>query len=302
MIELERDGIDTELTPPISIARPAIQSIPLVFCSPHSGRVYPRAFLQASRLSPLVLRRSEDAFVDRLFASAVGHGAPLLSALFPRAYLDVNREPLELDPRLIDGPMPSAANTQSARVAGGLGTIPRLVADGEDIYASRMPVAVALQRIERLYHPFHQALAGLMRDTHRNFGTALLVDCHSMPSTSVGNTPSQRPHFVIGDRFGTSCAPEITRVVCRNLTAMGHDVHVNRPYAGGFITEHYGQPHARMHAIQIEINRSLYLDEAALEPKADFYRFAAVIESLVAALAVFSGTWVRPNPFRSAAE
>lgn len=293
-LEDERAGIDAELSAPVTITRPPIQTVPIIFCSPHSGRTYPKAFLAASRLDALPLRRSEDAYVDELFASAILHGAPLLSANFPRAYLDVNREPLELDPRLIEGPLPRGANTQSARVAGGLGTIPRLVADGEMIYAGRLPVQIAMLRIERLYHPFHQALAGLIAETHRRFGVAIIVDCHSMPSVSAGQGPSRRPHFVIGDRFGTSCSAEIMRKVVGALSAAGCEVHSNRPYAGGFITEHYGRPHARVHTIQIEINRSLYLDEVTLERNSDFSQCAVIVQELVRSVAELAETWVRP--------
>ncbi len=301
-LEQEFAAISQTFDPPMTVARPGRQTSPVIFCSPHSGRDYPQAFLAASRLSPLALRRSEDAYVDQLFAAAVACGAPLIAARFPRAYLDVNREPLELDPKLFDGPLPAGANTQSARVAGGLGTVPRIVADGEDIYSGRLPVAVALLRIERLYHPFHEALAGLIAETHRQFGVALLVDCHSMPSSSVGPTPSQRPHFVVGDRFGTSCAAEVTRTITRALTDGGYDVQANRPYAGGFITEHYGRPHARTHAVQIEINRALYLDEGSLAPSANFARFAGDIDGLVARIAAMAQTWVTPPGYRVAAE
>lgn len=299
-LEAERAGIDAQLSPPVAIAAPQRQTVPIVFCSPHSGRDYPAPFLMASRLDALSLRRSEDAFVDQLFLPAVTYGAPLLAARFPRAYLDVNREPYELDPRLIEGPIPRGANTQSARVAGGLGTVPRLVADGEDIYPGRLPIDVVLQRIDRLYHPFHAALAEMISATKQQFGVALLVDCHSMPSTPTGQTASPRPHFVIGDRFGTSCAPEITRTVMRTLSRGGFEVVANRPYAGGFITEHYGRPNDRIHAIQIEINRALYLQEASLEPSAEFAGFAHVIENLISALAAMSEAWI--NPGRVAAE
>ena len=299
-LDAERAALDAELQRPILIARPLRQSVPVIFCSPHSGRIYTRAFLAASRLDALALRRSEDAYVDQLFATAVAHGAPLLTAEFPRAYLDVNREAAEFDPRLIEGSMPRGANTQSARVVGGLGTIPRLVADGEDIYAGRLPIDVALLRIERLYHPFHQALADLITETQRQFGVAVVVDCHSMPSTSVGQAASRRPHFVIGDRFGTSCAPELTRTVTRTLAAAGCDVHANRPYAGGFITEHYGRPHARVHVVQIEINRALYLNEATLEHSAEFAGCALLVNALIGAIAAVGAAWI--GAYRAAAE
>ncbi len=298
--EAERSGIDTALAQPVTVLRPIQQKLPLIFCSPHSGRVYTPAFIARSRLDALSLRRSEDAYVDQLFASCVAFGAPLVMAEFPRAYLDVNREPFELDARLLCGPLPHGANTQSARVAGGLGTVPRLVADGEDIYAERLPVDVAMLRIERLYHPFHDALAGLIADTHRRFGVAILVDCHSMPSASPVSGASRRPHFVIGDRFGTSCAPEVMRTVTRSLASHGWDVHSNRPYAGGFITEHYGRPAQRIHAIQVEINRALYLNETTLERSADFGECASTIEILIAAIAAMAEVWI--SPYRSAAE
>jgi N-formylglutamate amidohydrolase len=302
LVELERAAIDVELDPPVIVARPQRWTTPIIFCSPHSGRVYPRPFLAMSRLTPLALRRSEDAYVDHLFASALDHGAPLLAARFPRAYLDVNREPFELDPKLIEGPLPLGANTASARVAGGLGTVPRLVADGEDIYVGRLPAAVALLRIDRLYKPFHAALAGLVAEAVQRFGVVVLVDCHSMPSASVGSAPAQRPHFVIGDRFGTSCAAEVTRTITRCLSGEGYDVQANRPYAGGFITEHYGRPQARVHAVQIEINRALYLDEAKIEPRDGFEDFAQVVNALVAQIAAMGQAWVTAPGYRFAAE
>jgi N-formylglutamate amidohydrolase len=302
LLELERAGIDVELDPPVIVARPQKWSTPVIFCSPHSGRVYPQPFLAMSRLAPLALRRSEDAYVDHLFATALDHGAPLLAARFPRAYLDVNREPFELDPKLIEGPLPPGANTSSARVAGGLGTVPRVVADGEDIYWGRVPATVAMLRIDRLYKPFHVALAELVAEAVQRFGVAVLVDCHSMPSASVGAAAAQRPHFVIGDRFGTSCAAEVTRTITRCLAGGGYDVQANRPYAGGFITEHYGRPQARVHAVQIEINRALYLDETKVEPRADFAGFAHVIDGLVARIASMGQSWVTPFVQRFAAE
>ena len=286
---------DAHLSPPIEIFRPVRQTVPVVFCSPHSGRSYPQPFVETARLDALSLRRSEDAFVDRLFARAVKFGAPMILARFPRAFVDVNREPYELDPRLIDGPLPPGANTQSARVAGGLGTVPRLVADGEDIYRGRLPVDVVLQRIDRLYLPFHQALDALLGETFDRFGTALLVDCHSMPSASVGQGHGPKAQFVIGDRFGTSCAPEITRAATRTCGAAGVNVQVNRPYAGGFITEHYGRPQDGVHALQIEINRALYLNEATLEPNERFDGCVAMVDKLIETLTELADSWACPR-------
>jgi N-formylglutamate amidohydrolase len=302
LIKSERAAIEAELSPPVRVVRPRHQTSPFVFCSPHSGRIYPATFLAHSRLDALALRRSEDAYVDQLFSCVVDHGAPLIAAEFPRAFLDVNREPLELDPKLIEGVLPFGANIASARVAGGLGTIPRLVADGEDIYYGRIPVDVAMQRIERLYRPFHEALSQLLTETHRQFGFALLVDCHSMPSASASTAPLQRPHFVIGDRFGTSCAPELSRTIVRELTAAGYDVQCNKPYAGGFITEHYGRPHGRVHAVQIEINRALYLNEGDLQPNNAFAALVLTIDTLVGRLVALGQSWLGPTASHAAAE
>ena len=275
---VEGSWIDAELSPPIEVHRPKTQTAPLVFCSPHSGRIYPAGFLRLSRLDAMALRKSEDCFVDALFAGVVNLGAPLIAARFPRAYVDVNREPYELDPEVFSERPPAFANTQSVRVLGGLGTIPRVVADGEEIYGARLPLHSAFERIERLYRPFHSELAELIETTRRQFGVAVLVDCHSMPSASLDQPNNPRPHFVIGDRFGTACDPQLTRLVRETLARLGYDVQLNRPYAGGFITEHYGRPLEGVHAIQIEINRALYLNEANLVRSEGF---AALEQSLL---------------------
>ena len=261
----ERQSILEELTPPFQVLSPVVQTTPFIFCSPHSGSVYPRAFIEASRLDAMSLRKSEDVAVDQLFSGVAGLGAPLLAARFPRAYLDVNREPYELDPELFGRPLPPYANSQSMRVAGGLGTVARIVADAEEIYASnrRPTLEAALQRIEMLYKPFHAALAELIATTRDRFGIAILIDCHSMPSTSMGRPGNaNRPDIVLGDRFGASCDSRVTRVVRDTIAGLGLNVQLNRPYAGGFITEHYGRPYEGVHTLQIEINRALYMDEA----------------------------------------
>jgi N-formylglutamate amidohydrolase len=194
----------------------------------------------------------------------------LIAARFPRAYLDVNREPYELDPELIHEPLPDYASTQTMRVVGGLGTVARIVADGEEIYDRPLPLAAALERIERLYKPFHGILSQLITETRRRFGIAVLVDCHSMPSASMSQSAGPRPDFVIGDRFGASCDAKLTRLFRDAIAQRGYQVQLNRPYAGGFITEHYGQPLKGVHAVQLEINRGLYLDESALKPTVGF--------------------------------
>lgn len=284
MTTAETASIRTELTPPFVTRRPAEQSSPLVFCSPHSGSVYPSALVTRSRLDPRALRKSEDCYVDELFGSAPHHGAPLLAARFPRAYIDVNREPYELDPELIEGTFPDYANSRSMRVAGGLGTIARIVADGEEIYSERIAIGDAMARIELLYKPFHAALAGLIEATRTLFGYAVLIDCHSMPSTSLSQSGPQRPDFVIGDRFGASCDPRVSRCVRDALASLGYRVQLNRPYAGGFITEHYGRPHQRIHAVQVEMNRSLYLDEASLAKRDAFVAVEASVGAFIATI------------------
>ncbi|MEW5964867.1 MAG: N-formylglutamate amidohydrolase [Pseudomonadota bacterium] len=284
MSAIERAEILAELDPPFTVLTPVEQKAPFVFCSPHSGRVYPRQFLAQSRLDAVSLRRSEDCFVDELFCHVARLGAPMIAARFPRAFLDVNREPYELDPELIAGRLPDFANTQSVRVAGGLGTIARLVADGEEIYRERLPLAAALARVETLYVPFHARLAELIELTRRRFGYAVLIDCHSMPSSSAGTTAGSRPDFVLGDRFGASCNDKVTLFTRAALGRLGYDVHLNRPYAGGHITQHYGRPARGVHALQIEINRGLYMDERAFTPTASFDDLQRDLEQLSARL------------------
>lgn len=282
---------ESEFSPPFEVIEPGELTSPLVFSSPHSGRVYPERFLAAAKLDAASLRRSEDAYVDELFASAGAVGAPLLRAHFPRAYLDLNREPYELDPKLFEGPLPQFANTRSLRVAAGLGTIPRVVADAREIYGGRLSVDEALRRIEALYKPYHAALRGLMERAQERFGVAILVDCHSMPSSSArepsmsGRGDKRRLDFVIGDRYGASAAPGVVEGVEARLRALGYQVQRNRPYAGGFITEHFGRPAAGWHAVQVEVSRGLYMDEATLDKSPRFAAVAADLAEVVSGLA-----------------
>ena len=280
-----RAAIEPEFDPPFLVHEPpARQTAPFIFNAPHAGAVYPRSFLEASRLDALTLRRSEDAFVDRLFAGAVPLGAPLMTARFPRAYLDVNREPYELDPRMFEGRLPSFVNTRSMRVAGGLGTIPRIVADGQEIYRGRLLVDEALGRVERLYKPYHRMLRHLVHRTAHAFGQAVLIDCHSMPATSLNREDVVKADIVLGDRYGTSCATLLTDLVETMLRGRGYTVGRNKPYAGGFITEHYGEPALGRHALQIEINRSLYMDERTLAPQPAFETLANDLKEVFAAV------------------
>jgi N-formylglutamate deformylase len=254
-------AMDDALEPPFDLDEPDEIRAPILFNSPHSGRDYPKTFLAQARLDAMTLRRSEDAFVDRLIAGVGTSGTPILAARFPRAFLDVNREPYELDPRMFEGRLPSFANTRSLRVAGGLGTIARIVGESQEIYGKRLSVDEGLARIEALYKPYHRALRRMLDKIHRAFGVVVLVDCHSMPSSSLGQGDRPRADIVLGDRYGTSCAPAIMDCADHLLHRRGHQVARNKPYAGGFITEHYGNPATGFHVIQVEINRALYMDE-----------------------------------------
>jgi N-formylglutamate amidohydrolase len=270
--------------PSFEVLTPAVQTAPFVFSSPHSGRIYPAEFLALSRLDPQTLRKSEDCFVDLLFRNVATLGAPLLSARFPRAYLDLNREPYELDPELINEPLPEHANSQSIRVAGGLGTVARIVADGEEIYRDRLSLRSVLARVDQLYFPFHAQLARLIDETLHRFGYAVLIDCHSMPSSAMTPGGGPRPDIVIGDRFGASADPRLSSLVRDALAGLGYDVQMNRPYAGGYITEHHGRPAHGVHSLQIEINRGLYLNEVTLQQNAGYTTLQSDLSALAACL------------------
>ena len=289
-----------ELDPPFEVIEPAVPQGPVLFNSPHSGSSYPRAFLANSRLDMATLRRSEDTFVDDLFSGVVAQGYPLMRAHFPRCYVDVNREPYELDPRMFEGRLPSFANTRSMRVAGGLGTVARVVGDAQEIYDRRIPVDDALARIESLYKPYHRALRRLFTALHRDFDAAVLVDCHSMPSNAGIREERARPEFVIGDRYGTACVDVVADVTEQTLRELGYTVSRNKPYAGGFITEHYGNPAAGLHAIQLEVNRALYMDERRYVRSSGFARVAADMQTLARRIGDIPLDALRP--YRAAAE
>lgn len=250
--------------PPFEISVPARRTSPFVFNAPHSGNAYPRSLIRRSRLDRHTIRRSEDTFVDGLFAGVVELGAPLLKANFPRVYVDLNRAANELDPEMFDAPLDLPVAPDSARVSGGLGVIARIVGERQEIYGARLPAAEAYHRLATLYDPYHRALEDLIETTVDDFGACVLVDCHSMPSGAVraiGEGAGPKPDVILGDRFGTSCTPELTDALAAALRDAGFVVGRNRPYAGGFITEHYGRP-PLVHAVQLEINRALYMDEA----------------------------------------
>ena len=292
--------LDGELSPPFEIVEPATWRAPIIFNSPHSGSAYPNDFLHASRIDLPTLRRSEDSFMDELIADLSGSGFAVVRVHFPRSYVDVNREPYELDPRMFTGRLPSFANTRSMRVAGGLGTIPRVVGDGQEIYRERLLVDDALSRIETLYKPYHRALRRLISRVHQAFGTVVVVDCHSMPSIGVSRDEPRRPDVVIGDRYGTSCAPLLPDTVEETMSRLGYSVGRNKPYAGGFITEHYGNPASGLHAVQLELNRAIYMDERRREKGPRFAQVAADFKILAETLATVPLDDL--GPFQAAAE
>jgi len=269
---------------PFTLHAPPAQTAPLVLTSPHSGRRYLPSFLQSSRLDARAIRRSEDSFVDELFAAAPGLGVPLLAAEFPRAYCDVNREAWELDPAMFEDALPAHVNAASPRVSAGLGTIARIVGTGEPIYRRKMRFSEAEGRIATCWQPYHAALAGLIDSTVQKFGACLVLDCHSMPSA-----PAPRglpmPDAILGDVHGTSCAPQITAFVERKLTQLGLRLRRNDPYAGGYITRHYGRPRDGVHVLQVEFLRALYMDEAQFEKTAAFASFAETLTEFLAATA-----------------
>ena len=264
------------------------QTIPFVFTSPHSGTAYLREFLAMSKLDVRTLRRSEDAFVDELFDAAPDLGAPLLRAVIPRSFLDLNREPLELDPDMFEDAVPAHANTTSHRVNGGLGTIARIVSNGAEIYRSKLRYREAERRIELVYTPYHRRLRTLIDETRARFGCAIVVDCHSMPSIGGPldqDSGCQRADIILGDRFGRSCSPILVATAERCLRELGYRVFRNNPYAGGFTTQHYGRPSEAVHALQIEINRALYMDENRIDRTPLMQRVQDDMTTLMRALA-----------------
>lgn len=269
---------------------------PLVFASPHSGRFYPDDMMSAAALDAVSIRRSEDAFVDDLIALAPTQGITVIAARFARAYIDLNREPFELDPNMFADELPAFARSRTARVAAGLGAIARVVSEGQEIYRRKLTFAEARKRIEDAHRPYHKALAALIAEVQAAHGFAILVDWHSMPAAAARAGGRDRPaDFVLGDRFGAACAGVLPTRVEQELESLGYRVARNTPYAGGYTTEHYGEPARRRHALQIEINRALYLDEATLAPTSGFERLKAHVQQLTEVLA--AADW---SPLRTA--
>ncbi len=253
----------------------------VVFATPHSGAYYLPEFLSRSDLDETEIRSSEDAFVDRLFASAPKQGAAFLMARAPRAFVDFNRASDELDPALIDG---VGKGSNNPRVASGLGVIPRVVANGRAIYRGKLSIDEAFDRIDGYWRPYHDALQALLDENHRSFGEAILIDCHSMPHEALaqlGARPTGRPEIVLGDRFGSTAARHLVDEIEAIFRGAGLRVARNIPFAGAHILQTYGRPSRGQHAIQIEIDRSLYMDEVTIAPRADFAAFQALVEKVV---------------------
>jgi len=272
-------GRETE--PPFTLIEPLRRTTPIVFASPHSGRRYPPELLADARVSLISLRRSEDAYVDELFAGAAAHGACVLTAAVARAYVDLNRDPAELDPEMFDERPPHNPLSNSARVQAGLGAIPRVSGDGQNIYRRKLTLDEAQRRINQVHRPYHATLEALLAEIKLEFGCAVLVDCHSMPSNARG---AHAPDIVLGDRFGASCHPSVTALAEATLRKQGYRVARNTPFAGGHTTQTYGRPGARVHALQIEINRALYVDERTLERSNGYPRVRADMSRLAEAL------------------
>ncbi len=287
------DAPQTEALPheTFTITRPLRQTAPIVIASPHSGNLYTPAFLAASRLDARSLRKSEDSFVDELCAAAPSLGIPLITAAFPRAYCDANREPWELDPTMFEDRLPDYVNTTSPRVAAGLGTIARVVASGEPIYRRKLTFAEASSRITTCWQPYHDAMTALMAETRVAFGACLLLDIHSMP-TPYGITNGHGPDIVLGDAHGAACARPIVTLVEQSLRAEGYLVKRNDPYAGGYVTRHYGRPRERTHVLQIEIAKPLYMDERTITRHENFPNVQASLTRAIATIAQSAASFV----------
>ena len=266
------------------LALPVVRDTSVIFSSPHSGRRYTKGFLAQTQLDGLSIRSSEDAFVDMLFDAAPKFGAPLLAALAPRAFIDLNRAVDELDPAVIDG---VTRGVHNPRVSSGLGVIPRVVANGRAIYHGKISLHEAQSRIAQFWQPYHTALRALIQQSHASFGEAILIDCHSMPHEAIeahARPGHLQPDVVLGDRFGAAAGRDVMDRVEATFVAAGLRVVRNAPFAGAYITQAYGRPQQSQHVVQVEIDRALYLNEARVEPNSDFAAFRKVMVGVVAEL------------------
>lgn len=267
------------------VIHPERRSSCVVFSSPHSGRDYPWSFLRKSVLDEMAIRSSEDAFVDHLFASAPQSGAPLIKAGAPRAFVDLNRSADELDPALIEGVRRQGHNP---RIASGLGVIPRVVSNGRAIYRGKLSMEEAERRIDLYWRPYHHMLQKLLDGAHQYHGQAILIDCHSMPHEAmdgIARGGMARPDVVLGDRFGAAASGEIMDLVESAFASAGFVVARNAPFAGAYVTQAYGRPSRQQHAIQVEIDRALYMNERLIRTNSDFDAVCARLSGVVAEIA-----------------
>jgi len=278
----------TETSPSLRLHAPEAAPVPVVFDSPHSGTDYPADF---GTIAPMAtLRRSEDAFVDELFGAAPAHGAPLIAARFPRIYIDPNRDLVDLDPAMLDGPWPDPL-VPSRKTELGVGLVWRIMPPDSRLYDRLLTVAEVRGRIERCWKPYHRAVSDALDAAHQRFGKVWHVNCHSMPA--VGNAASEdgpvaRAEFVLGDRDGTTCEAAFTAFVADELRGMGYHVKINEPYKGVELVRRYSDPAKGRHSLQLEINRKLYMDEKTIEKNAGFGALQANLEKLVAAICEYA--------------
>lgn len=282
-----RDNNQGQLISPFEIMSPETQRIPFVYSSPHSGKLYPPEFIKTSRLELKSLRGSEDCYVDELFSAAPNVGAPLIKAIFPRVFIDANREPYEFDPSMFFEPLPDFVTTSSNKISAGLGTIAKVVADGEKIYSEKLHLSDALNRVNNYYLPYHNSLEKLITITKENFGCCTLIDCHSMPSNKIGNggrNNKSPADIVLGDNHGRSANKVLVNEIMGFFISEGLSVKINDPYPGGYTTSNYGKPQTGVQAIQIEINRALYMDEKSMKRNEGFLETKNIMDRLVSHL------------------
>ena len=288
----EDGGVGAHPEEAFEVNLPSASTSPVIHASPHSGRFYPPDLMRLAALDSESIRTSEDVLVDEIIRAAPAHGSAMIRATFARAYVDVNREPFELDPDMFMDELPPYARPRTARVAAGIGSIARVVGDGREIYRAKLLVGEALDRIERVHRPYHRALADLIAQAKERHGTAVLLDWHSMPAAAVGGYGVSPPvDVVLGDRFGASCGRFLIDTLESEFKARGYRVARNTPYAGGYTTEHYGRPHAGVHAVQVELSRGLYLDQTTLSRTSGFASLSRDVSAIMESLS--RATWMR---------
>jgi N-formylglutamate amidohydrolase len=264
---------------------PARPASPVVLSVPHAGRAYRSELLKSARVPKSALEALEDRLVDRLVWRAVQDGAAAVVALAPRAEIDLNRDEREIDPAQVAPPPPASAVLPSARTRGGLGLIPSRIAGSGAIWLRRLGQDELRRRVETIHRPFHQAIAEALAAARDRFGVAILLDCHSMPPRAAPPGAAPMPLLVFGDRHGTSIAPALLEAAIAAADRMGYSSACNSPYAGGYVVSRHGAPAANCHALQIEIDRSAYLDPTLKAPGPGFDRAARLLAAIAAAVA-----------------